>query len=182
MPLAIVGGIAIAGAITSAVGSIKAGNAAKKAGLAQQEASNSEAALSDFNANVADLQAQDATERGAQEESRFRTQVRGAIATQRVGFAGDNIDVGYGSAADVQADAAKLGEMDALTIRQNAAREAWGYKVQSYDLRTRAGIERKTGVMQAAAGAQAATTSKYQAAGTLLSTGASLVATKYGLK
>src|SRR3989304_3955374 len=57
-----------------------------------------------------------------------------------------------GAAADVQADAAFQGELDALTIRTNAAREAWGYQVQAEDLRTRATIAREEGVMLEAAG------------------------------
>ncbi len=179
MPLAVVAGAAL---VVQVVGAIKAGNAAKKQGALMQEAANDQAALSDYNASVADLQATDATQRGAEEESRFRTQVKSTIATQRTGFAAGNIDVGYGSAADVQADAAYLGELDALTIRTNAAREAWGFQADAYDLRTRADIQRKSGVMQAEAGRQAQTASRYQAAGTLVGGAATLLQAKYGAK
>jgi len=71
-------------------------------------------------AEIADLQAKDAIERGALDEQRFRQSIRATIGAQRAGFAGANIDVGYGSAVDVQADAAFLGELDALTLRNNA--------------------------------------------------------------
>jgi hypothetical protein len=160
----------------------KQGKAAESAGTKQREASESQAALADFNAQVADLQAKDAIERGAEEESRFRTQVRGAIGTQRAGIAASNIDVGFGSAVDVQADAAYLGELDALTIRTNAAREAWGYKVQATDLRKRADIARKEGVYLEAAGKQASSGSKLAIAGTLLGGTASLLQTRYGFQ
>src|SRR5512138_814564 len=119
--------IAGAGAAISAIGQWKAGKAAKKQGEAQQRSAESQAELLDFNAHVADLQAQDATERGAQAESQLRQKIRSTIGTQRTQFAASGVDVGYGSAVDTQADAATLGELDALTIRQNAAREAWGY-------------------------------------------------------
>lgn len=173
-------GLSLASMALQAKAQHDAGQAQQAAGDAQQAAANSEADLSDYNAGVAELQGQDSLERGAIAESRFRTQVRGAIGRQRAGIAGSNVDVGYGSAVDVQGDAAYLGELDALTIRTNAAREAWGYKVQAEDLRTRATIARKTGVYQAAAGAAAASTANTAAFGTLLG-GGSLLAAKYGM-
>jgi hypothetical protein len=188
----------------SVYGQVKAGKAAKKAattagaaqekgGQLQQQVSESEAGLADYNAQVAALQALDAVGRGAEEESRFRTQIRSAIAAQRVGFAAGNIDVSYGSAVDVQADAAFLGELDALTIRTNAAREAWGYNVQGEDLRRRAAIMRQEGrnlAEMGRIGAQAtrvqgqtaATASYYGAASSLLGGGASLLQLRYGFK
>jgi hypothetical protein len=172
--------LAGAGAATQAVGTIKAGNAAKRAGEAQREASESEAQLADYNAEVADLQASDAIARGATDEAKFRAGVRGVIGSQRAGIAAGNVDVGFGSAVDVQADAAYLGELDALTIRTNAAREAWGYQVQGEDLRKRAEIARKEGVYLEKAGQQQATTATIGAVGTLATTGGSLLMSRYG--
>lgn len=54
-----------------------------------------------------------------------------AIGTQRSAQAANGIDVNSGSAAQLQDDTAMLGELDALTIANNAAREAYGYKVQA---------------------------------------------------
>jgi hypothetical protein len=172
--------MAIAGTATSTAGQVRAGRAAKKAGKAQQEVAESEAQLSDYNAQVAQVQAQDAIARGGEKESTFRSQVRGVIGSQRAGFAGANVDVGYGSAADVQADAAFLGELDALTIRNNAAREAWGYKVQAEDLRQRAAISRQGGQMAAAAGSAAATSAYIGAGATVLGGATNLMAMRYG--
>lgn len=169
-----------ASAAISARQSIKAGKAAAAAGTHAKEASDSQADLSDWNAQVADLQATDAIARGAQQESRFRASVRTMIGSQRAGLAASNVDVGFGSAVDVQADAAYLGELDALTIRTNAAREAWGYKVSAEDLRKRAEIQRKEGVYQEKAGQERAAAAKWQAAGTLIGTGASLLQARYG--
>ena len=87
--MAIIAGVS---AGISAVGQWKAGKAAKKAGEAQQRAAESQAELMDYNANVAELQAEDAVQRGAQEESRFRQGVRLMIGTQRAGFAAGNIE------------------------------------------------------------------------------------------
>jgi len=174
-------GVTAVGSILTLRGQLSAGNAAKQAGLLSQEAAESTAALADFNAQVAELQGKDALDRGAEEESRFRSVVKGAIGAQRAGFAAANIDVGFGSAVDVQADAAMLGELDALTIRTNAAREAWGYKVTAIDLRKRGEIARKEGSAMAAAGAEQQKASRWGAVATLVGTAGSLLAAKYGM-
>lgn len=171
--------IALAGAGMQFYGSKKAGDAAKAAGVAMRESANSQADLADYNANVAELQADDAIARGLDEETRFRTRVRGAIGTARTEFAAGNIDVSMGTAADVQADAAYLGELDALTIRTNAGREAWGFKVQAEDLTRRGQIARKEGVYHEAAGRANQSAARWGATGTLLGTGASLLESRY---
>jgi hypothetical protein len=104
------------------------------------------------------------------------------VGTQRAGFAAGNIDVGSGSAVDVQADTAFMGELDALQIRTNAAREAWGYSVEADDMRKRAVIARKTGVMVAATGRENATSTYIQGANTLLTGATNLYKTTQGLK
>jgi hypothetical protein len=160
----------------------KAGSAAKKLGEAQGDAADSEAQLSDYNAAVAELQAGDAVTRGTQQENRFRVGVRGMVASQRAGFAGNGVDVGFGSAVDVQADAAYLGEIDALQIRSNAAREAWGYKVQAEDFRRRGVIQRKEGKNARLAGKIAGSAANAEAFGTVLGGTTSLLQAKYGMK
>lgn len=172
--------IGAAGLATQVVGGIKAGNAAKRQGEAAQDAANSVAELSDYNAAVATLQRDDALERGAEDEQRFRSNIRLAIGGQRAALAAQNVDVKFGSALDVQVDAAVLGELDALTIRTNARREAWGYEVQAEDLRRRAEIGRREGVMLEATGRANQSAQRWNTGGTLLSGSSSLLAARYG--
>jgi hypothetical protein len=134
----------------------------------KKSAGDYEKEISDYNASVADFQAQDALERGAVNESRMRQVTKKTIGGSRASLAAQNVDINApGSAQDVQADIAYIGELDALTIRNNAVREAFGYKVQAYDLRKRGKYAEQTGTMQAA--------------GTLLTAGSSLLLTKYGM-
>lgn len=168
------------GMAVQTIGQIKSGNAMRRSGEAQQRAADKSGELADFNANVAELQATDAITRGQEEEMRYRTRVRGAIGAQRAGFAASNIDVNYGTAADVQADAAYLGELDALTISGNAAREAWGFKMQAEDLRARGRLAREEGVAFGEAGRVAQSASRWGAAGSLVTSGASLLEARYG--
>jgi hypothetical protein len=160
-------GSAIAGTAMNAIGSVKSGNAAARA-------AESEAQRDEYNAQVAELQAEDAVTRGAEEESRFRTGVRKLIGSQRAGFAGQGVAVGSGSAADVQADAAYLGELDARQIRANAQRQAWGFSVQAEDLRMAADVARKGGASAKSAG-------RWGAATSILGGGSSLLMSRYGL-
>ena len=140
-------GISIAGSLFSARGQIKAGEAAQ--------------AASEFNASVAEIQAEDALLRGKIAEERYRQGVQLLIGSQRVGFAAQNVDVGVGSAVDVAADTAFIGELDALTIRNNAAREAWGYRQNATSFRL---------------GGQASVdAARFGAANTLLGAGTSLL-------
>lgn len=146
-------GISAAGTAVSAIGSIKAGNAQKR--------------IAEFNAAVAEQQAVDALARGAEDEANFRAGVRGLLGTEKAGFAAQGVDIGVGSPVDVQEDTAFLGELDALTIRTNAAREAWGYEVEAENFRR--------------GGAIAQTTGRFQAATTILGTGASLLSARLGM-
>jgi hypothetical protein len=157
-----------------------AAKAEREAGEAQRRAAEAQAQLAEFNASVADLQAKDAVLRGQDEENRFRAGVDQLISEQRVGFAASNVDVGYGSAVDTQADAAFLGELDALTIRTNAGREAWGYRVEAQDLRERARIGREEGVMLEAAGRQRASAQNWATASSLIGIGATYLTSRYG--
>lgn len=176
--LALIG--AFGGLGLSAVGQYKAGKAAQREGEAQKRAAESQAQLLDYNAAVADVQARDAIARGAEEESKYRQGVRKLIGSQRTALAASNVDVGFGSAADVQADAAFLGELDALTIRTNAAREAWGYKVEAEDTRKRAEITRREGVQLEAAGRERRNAAFVNMGASLLGGTGSLLAAKYG--
>lgn len=146
----------------------KQGQAAAEAGRAQNEAAQSDANRLEFNANVADLQAEDALQRGVDTESRTRQQIRGVLGAQRATLAGNGVDVGFGSAVDVQADAAYLGELDALTVRNNAAREAWGFRQAAADTRMQADIVRRGGTAAVAAGELQRQASNTAMAGTIV--------------
>ncbi len=100
---------------------------------AQQSKAAGEAsvAANEANAGFATRNANEALKTGAFESDRQRLQTAAAIGTQRAGFAANGVDVNSGSAANVQDDTAALGELDALTISNNAAKEAWGYQTQA---------------------------------------------------
>ena len=174
-------GFLIAGTAVSVGGQVYAAHQAAGEGEAAQRAAESQAQLAEYNAAVAGVQAQDARQRGDLEANRFRERARQVVGEQRVGFAAAGVDVGYGSTVDVQADATFVGELDALTARTNAAREAWGYEVEGVDLQKQADILRKEGVAAAAAGRSRRTAGYIGAVGTGLQGAGSILESKYGL-
>ena len=106
----------------SLVGGMMGAQNAKQQGAFQ-------AAMAEQNAGYKEAAAQDAIKRGDVQADQYRRQVGQMIGSQRSGFAANGIDVNSGTAAEIQDDTAAFGEFDALTIANNAAREAWGYRV-----------------------------------------------------
>lgn len=90
------------------------------------------------NALLNEAQASDAVSRGDKEAKAHNTAVKKLIGSQRAAFGAQGLDLESGSALDVQADTAGMGAIDELTIRNNAWREAWGYKVKAQDYRSAA--------------------------------------------
>ncbi len=130
----------IASTVTSFVGAQQQASAAK----AQSEYN---AAVARNNAIYAERAAKEAEERGRVKEMQVRQQTANLRGRQRAVLAANGVDVNTGSALDIQSDTAALGELDALTARSNAEREALGYRQQGqnfggeaalYDARARA--------------------------------------------
>lgn len=97
----------------------------------QRQQARAVTSQSDFDARLAKLNAEDAIARGQQAESRHRLQVRGMVGSQRAALAAQGLDISSGTALDIQSETAYMGELDAQTIRNNAAREAYGIKTNS---------------------------------------------------
>jgi len=146
-----------------------------QAGNAQSKVDLYNAQVAANNAKVDALQSDDAIARGSTAETVHRKQVKALIGSQRASLAASGVDVNDGSALDVQTDSARQGETDALTIRANAAREAWGYKVkQVNDLSQEQQYKTQSQIDKAAG--------KRNAAGTIITSAGSIIAQKYGMK
>lgn len=85
----------------------------------------------EFSKKVADFQASDAVKRGERAAKQVRQAGNKMIGTQRASLAAQGIELDSGTALDIQEETAAFTEMDALTVKINSLREAWGYKVQS---------------------------------------------------
>lgn len=134
MPAASFGAQA-AGAAMSTVGSYYSAKS-------QQANLNLQASLADTNAKIAELGAQSALAQGAKEEQKSRLQTAQLKSSQRTAMAANGIDLGEGSAAQVLTSTDLMGEIDANTIKANAARSAWGYRTQAVDYQNQATMSR----------------------------------------
>lgn len=139
------------GALTAAVVSLAALSAVNSftQSKAQQSQTDFQTQQLEANARVADIQADDAVKRGETAAKEQRRRVRLSIGEQRANLAAQGLDLDTGSALDIQKDTAGFGAEDEVTIRNNAFREAWGYKVQANDLRTQASFTKIAGKNQA---------------------------------
>jgi hypothetical protein len=144
-----------AGALSGAANDVQGGAAARRQGEYQSK-------VFGIDADLAERQADDAIARGHEAELRAGRQGKQIIGAQRAAYAASGVDVSSGTPAAVEADTQALSELDALTIKNNAALEAWGYRVQAADYRTKA-------QMALAAGRNEQTRSQNRAIGTLLS-------------
>lgn len=88
----------------------------------------SKRALAKTNRFIADLEAQDALDRGQEKEAIARGETKKLVGSQRASFGAQGVRLGVGSAQDVQQEALDIGELDAVTIKNNARREAFGIK------------------------------------------------------
>jgi hypothetical protein len=127
-----------AAAGASAYGAVQQGKAA-------EGQANYQAAVGRNNAIIAERQARDAEERGASEELAQRRQTAAGLGKQRAGMAANGVDLSSGSPLDILGDTAAFGELDALTVRSNAAREAYGYRNQASQFTSDAAAQKIAG-------------------------------------
>jgi hypothetical protein len=113
-----------AGAGMSLVGSINQANT-------QKGVLDYQAGLAANNALIAHYQQAQELQQGQIQENAQRMKTAALMGDQRTALAASGVDMGQGSASEILASSKYMGERDALTIRDNAARRAWGYGVNA---------------------------------------------------
>lgn len=126
-------GMQIAGAVSGAFGAYRQSQATKNAYEYQ-------AAVNRNNAQLAEWQASDAHERGVRAEQAQRLKVAKLKSSQRAGFAARGVSLEEGSALAILQDTDYMGELDALTLRDNAAKETWGHRFTAGNYRNEAAL------------------------------------------
>lgn len=117
--------------------------------MGQMQAANAAAAQAEYqariqknNAIIAGRMAEDSRKRGAEAEAQQRMKTSALIGRQRAVFGARNLDMGSGSPLDILGDTAMLGELDALTTRNNYEREAIGFEAQSSNFTAQANLSK----------------------------------------
>jgi hypothetical protein len=135
-----------------------------KEAKAQNQALDYNARVAEQNAQLSQMQADDANRRGEEDARRQRAKAAALRSDQRAAFAASGVMVDSTSALDVLEDAARWGEDDAQTLKLNASKEAWGYRLQGANYADEAKMLKKSKV------------NPYWGAGGSLLTGASRLA------
>ncbi len=97
--------------------------------------------LAEINARLSESSAQQETRRGQQAEQGVRLKTAQIKGTQRAAMAANGIDLGSDSATHILTTTDYMGERDAITVRDNATRNAWGYRTQGANYRAQALME-----------------------------------------
>lgn len=108
---------------------------------AQSAAAKYNAAIATENANVEAQNAQIAGQAGAQQAGMESMKGRAALGELKANQAAGNVDVNSGSAVSTQMSERELSELDALTVRSNATKQAYGYEVQSENQKAQAALD-----------------------------------------
>ena len=118
-------------------------------GVNQSQAIEQQAAFQakqmEANARLADIKGGDAVAQGeldSKELGKFGEKVKGA---QRASYAGQGVNVNTGVAKAAQENTGFMTELDQAKIKNNAWREAWGYKVEAANGVAQAGFTRQAG-------------------------------------
>ena len=115
--------------LTAASGAIAAKGAMNQ-GKAEQIGADYRAAVAGNNAILAEQGAKLEEGRGKIEEQQQREKTAQLVGAQRAGYGAAGLDIAGGTPARIQADTAQIGEVDALTVRNNSMRKAYAYRTQ----------------------------------------------------
>ncbi len=105
--------------------------------------------IDNLNADRADIDAYEAEKFGFTESARYQSVVDATAANQKVAYASQNVDVNYGTAADVQGETRLTGLLNTLEIQRQAREKAAGFKNQARNLRLGGGMAAQQGAIDA---------------------------------
>jgi hypothetical protein len=135
----------------------------------EKAAYNYQAQIAENNRQMATWQAEDAITRGQTAAARLQLKTAQLKGTQRASLAARGLDLGEGSPLNILTDTDFMGAIDANTLTDNAAKEAWAFRQQASNYGSNAELLRM----------RADNVSPLMDAGTTLLTGAGKVASTW---
>lgn len=125
----------VAGAMYASMGlsAISAITGAIMQSSAMRAAGDYQASIAATNAKIAGIQEKQALEAGDVEASRQNLKTQATIGAIKAAQGASGTDVASGSSAIVRSGVAGAGAIDELTIRNNAARRAWGFQTEALE-------------------------------------------------
>lgn len=124
-----------------AISAVTSAAAAKQKGDAEAASAQYQAAVARNNEIVAKQNATYALQKGAAAEENKRMQMGQLIGQEKAKMGASGLQVESESGLRLYSDTAQLGTLDALTIRNNAAREAYGWESQGVNYASEAKLD-----------------------------------------
>lgn len=114
-------------------------------GYATSAADKANAKIAEQNSGIATQNAAFAAQEGESNAGQQSIQNRAASSQIKANQGAGGVDVNTGSNANVQASEAEIGQLNTMTIRSNAARQAYGYQTQAVGFEGQAAADRSAG-------------------------------------
>jgi len=136
-------GVSLIGTAVSTGATLQAGNAAK--------------ATAEFNARMMELEAKDTIDRGEQVVAEAERDGRMMVGEQRAALAAQGIELGDGTAADLQASTVRTTLDTIARVRADAAMQAWGLRTNARSVRRSGAYAQRGARLNAIGGALSGT-------------------------
>lgn len=163
--------IAQTGMATTGIGSVIGAVGNIESGYSNANATKYQAQVAENNSAIAGRNAEFATQEGNVQAENQGLKNRSQAGSIIANTAANGIDVNSGSAKQVQQSQQILGNLDAMTIRSSAAREAYGYQTQAQNFTAEAALKSSEAKNDVSAG--------FMGAGSSLLSGASSLGKQY---
>lgn len=137
----IAAGAAAVSAVAGIAGGVVGGVSSYQQGKAQQAQYNYQAKVNEENAKIAQENANVQRQQGIEEARLQRMKAIKTIGSQQTAMAANGVDVTQGTAVDVIADTAAMGELDALQTQYNYEMKARSYEAQAGNFQNQANLD-----------------------------------------
>jgi|SRR5580765_627323 len=111
-------------------------------GFSEASQANAQSQIARNNAQIAGQNAAYAGQVGEIKAESQGLKTRGEVGQIKANQAASGVDVNSGSAVDVRRSASQIGMQDAMTIKSNAARQAYGYQLEQQQNTTQSKLYR----------------------------------------
>lgn len=127
-----------------AAGGLLKTDAAYLGAKSQASSLSYQASMADINSQIGEMGAETALLHGQQQAGALGLRMGQVEGAQRADLAANGVDLGVGSAAEVQAGTKMMTNEDLATIHANAVQDAWGYRMSALNQNNTALMDRAT--------------------------------------
>jgi len=136
--------LSIVGMVAGLAGSTQQAAGQRLSGEATANSYAYQAQIAENNARIAKLNAGYTAQVGEIDSTNEGMKTAADVAAMKAKQGASGVDVNSGSALDARLAAERIGQINALTIKSNKAREAWGYRVDSSNEELQASLDKRS--------------------------------------